>query len=129
MREEIKGQKQIRKMHPIQITETIEVVSQSPPNLLTPQGKDEEHASHMGKGKNQKQVSSETESYTAPKWKRLERKQNHKDQEVLHCTSLKRSGLETEGEGKYYKWRQVYHDDQEKFYELAEAAFQPGQEQ
>lgn len=66
----------------------------------------------MDEGKNKKQISSETESYTAPKWKRLERKQNHNDQDLLHYTSLKRYGLEIEGEGQCYKRRQVYHDVQ-----------------
>ena len=55
-----------------------------------------------------------------PKWKRLERKQNHKEQEVLHFTSLKRPGPEIEGNEHSNKRRQVYHEDQDNLFVLAE---------
>lgn len=110
-------------------TESNEVANQSPPDQLIPQEKDEEHASHVDKGKNHNKVFSETESYTTPKWKRLERKQSPKEQEALHRTSLKRSGPETEGHEYCYKRRQVYHEDQDKLFVLAEAISQPCQGQ
>ena len=79
----------------------------------------------MDKGKNHKQGFSETETYTAPKWKRLERKQNHKEQEVLHSTSLRRSGLEIKGHEHSNKQRQVYHEDQDNIFVLAEVVSLP----
>lgn len=112
-------------------TEIIEVVFQSPPDQLIPQGKAEEHASHMDKGKNHKpqEVSSEPKAYTAPKWKKLARKQNCENQEVLPFTSQKQSGPETDEHEQSNKRGQVFHENQENFYVLAEAVSQPRQEQ